>query len=77
MPGTINIKPGQSTGSKNKKLIFVITICFLNDFYSKKTNSFQIINRQFLYTNYISKQTIKSLYQIKFNVFNGTIYRVF
>lgn len=67
----------QSVARKNKKLVSIISLCLLNYSRSQQTNLFQILNRHFLFANYVPKRTIETLHQMGFVVSNKTICQAF
>ena len=73
----VDIRFRQDIETQNKNLISVMAICFLSYSSNKRTNLFQMMNRQFLSANHLSKRVIESLYQMDLIVSNKTISKVF
>ncbi len=52
----------QGVATKNKRLVAIISFCVLSYSRSKQINLIQILNRHYLFVNYISKRAIESLH---------------
>ena len=65
----------QSVARKNKKLVSIIFLCFLSYSRSEQTNLFQMLNKHFLFANYVSKQAVETFHQMGFVVSSKTVCR--
>ncbi len=65
----------QSITTRNKRLVAIISLYVLNYSCSKWINLFQMLNRYYLFANYIPKYAIESLNQMGIIVLNETVWQ--